>query len=56
MPMSAGARRTNQVTLGGLNLTDEEYLLSGIVGDAFQSYEGVYARGTQWYLTLRYNY
>ncbi|MBN7797396.1 TonB-dependent receptor [Parahaliea mediterranea] len=45
-----------QVTLGGTNLTDEEYLVSGIIGDAFQSYEGVYGRGTQWYLTLRYNY
>ncbi len=45
-----------EVTLGGTNLTDEKYLVSGIVGDAFQSYEGVYARGSEWYLQLRYNY
>ena len=39
------------VTGGVLNLTDENYLITGIIGDAFQSYEGLYARGQEWYLT-----
>jgi iron complex outermembrane receptor protein len=44
------------VVLGVDNLTDEDYLISGIVGDAFQSYEGVFARGREYYLTLRYQF
>lgn len=43
-------------TLGVNNLDDEDYLISGIVGDAFQSYEGVFARGREYYLTLRYEF
>jgi len=45
-----------EVTLGGTNIADEKYLVSGIVGDAFQSYEGVYARGSEWYLKMLYNF
>ncbi len=45
-----------EVTMGGTNLADEKYLVSGIVGDAFQSYEGVYARGSEWYLKMLYNF
>jgi len=42
--------------MGGTNIADEKYLVSGIVGDAFQSYEGVYARGSEWYLKMLYNF
>ena len=42
------------VALGGTNLTDEQYLVSGILGDAFQSYEGVFAREREYYLNLNY--
>ena len=45
-----------EVMLGGTNLADEKYLVSGIVGDAFQAYEGVYARGSEWYLKMLYNF
>ena len=34
-----------------MNLTDENYLITGIIGDAFQSYEGLYDRGREWYVT-----
>jgi iron complex outermembrane receptor protein len=39
------------IIAGATNLTDENYLITGIIGDAFQSYEGLYDRGRQWYLT-----
>ncbi len=42
-----------QLILGGKNLTDERYMISGIIGDAFQSYEAVYSRGREYYLTFR---
>ncbi|MDP6673941.1 MAG: TonB-dependent receptor [Gammaproteobacteria bacterium] len=38
------------------NLTDENYLITGIIGDAFQSYEGLYDRGQQWYLTANFGF
>lgn len=41
------------VTLSGRNLTDEEYLITGVYGTAFQSFEGLYDRGQQWRLELR---
>jgi len=41
------------VALSGLNLGDEEYLVTGVYGTAFQSLEGVYDRGRQWQLELR---
>jgi iron complex outermembrane receptor protein len=41
---------------GVINIGDEDYMISGIVGDAFQSYEGVFSRGREYYLTLRYNF
>jgi iron complex outermembrane receptor protein len=43
--------------IGGVkNLTDEDYLITGIIGDAFQSYEGLYNRGREWYLTARLDF
>lgn len=44
------------LVLGLKNLTDEEFLHTGIIGDAFQSYEALYDRGRQAYMTLRYYY
>jgi iron complex outermembrane receptor protein len=44
------------VTFGVRNLADEEYLISGVFGDAFSSYEGFYDRGRQWYLRLGLSY
>ncbi|PHZ84634.1 TonB-dependent receptor [Paremcibacter congregatus] len=44
------------VVFGVKNITDEKYLHTGIIGDAFQSYEGLYDRGRQWYLTARYSF
>lgn len=41
------------IILSGLNLTDEQYLMTGVWGTAFQSYEGVFSRGRQWRLELR---
>ncbi len=41
------------VILSGSNLTDENYLVTGVYGTAFQSFEGMYDRGRQWRLELR---
>lgn len=41
------------VVLSGRNLTDEEFLVTGVYGTAFQSYEGTYNRGRQWQLEVR---
>jgi iron complex outermembrane receptor protein len=47
---------TITVIAGGTNLTDENYLITGIIGDAFQSYEGLYNRGRQWYVTANFGF
>jgi iron complex outermembrane receptor protein len=39
-------------TLSGRNLGDEEYLVTGVYGTAFQAYEGMFDRGRQWRLEL----
>lgn len=41
------------VTLFGRNLGDEEYLVTGVYGTAFQAFEGVLDRGRQWQLEVR---
>ena len=41
------------VTLSGTNLSDEEYLVSGVYGTAFQSLEGLFDRGREVRLELR---
>jgi iron complex outermembrane receptor protein len=41
------------VTLSGRNLTDDDYLISGVYGTAFQSYEGLFDRGREWRLEVR---
>ncbi|MBL4895030.1 MAG: TonB-dependent receptor [Emcibacter sp.] len=44
------------MVVGVKNLTDEKYLHTGIIGDAFQSYEGLFDRGRQWYVTAKFNF
>ena len=51
---SAGERIT--VTLGGKNLTDEDYLITGFFQPGVGYTEGVFARPSQWYLSLKYDY
>jgi iron complex outermembrane receptor protein len=34
-------------------MTDEEFLITGVYGTAFQSFEGLYDRGREWRLELR---
>ena len=41
------------VILSGRNLTDEEYLVTGVFGTAFQAFEGAFDRGRQWQLEVR---
>lgn len=38
------------------NITDEKYLTTGIIGDAFQTYEGIYNRGREWRFNVKYNF
>jgi iron complex outermembrane receptor protein len=59
--VDASARWTNTdgdwtVIVSGINLSDEEYLVTGVYGTAFQSLEGVYNRGRQWRLEARYSF
>ena len=44
------------VTLSGINLTDEDYLATGVYGTAFQAFEGVYDRGSQWLLEAQWEF
>jgi iron complex outermembrane receptor protein len=56
--IDASVRWTNTggdwtVILAGTNLSDEQYLVTGVYGTAFQSLEGVYNRGRQWRVEVR---
>lgn len=44
------------VTLGGKNLTDEDYLITGFFQPGVGYTEGVFARPNEWYLSLKYNF
>lgn len=44
------------VLLSGRNLTDEEYLVTGVYGTAFQAFEGSFDRGRQWLLEATYSF
>lgn len=46
----------HRVTLGGTNLTDEQYFATGVAGDAFQSLEVIYGRSAEWYLSYSYEF
>ena len=41
------------VILSGFNLSDEEYLVTGVYGTAFQAFEGSFDRGRQWLIEVR---
>lgn len=41
------------VVLAGRNLTDEQYMITGVYGTAFQSFEAMFDRGRQWRLEVR---
>ena len=41
------------VIVSGRNMTDEEYLVTGVYGTAFQAFEGMFDRGRQWVLEVR---
>ncbi|MEM6483839.1 MAG: TonB-dependent receptor [Pseudomonadota bacterium] len=45
-----------QFTLGGKNLTDDEYLRTGYQNEAIGHIERLYDRGIQWYLSGRYDF
>ena len=45
-----------QVTLGGINLTDDEYVRTGYLNEAIGHTERIYDRGAQWYLNGRLNF
>ena len=47
---------THRVTFGGTNLTDEDYRVTGVAGDAFQTREVVFARPAQWYVTYKFQF
>jgi len=38
------------------NISDDKYLMTGIIGDAFQTYEGIYNRGREWQLNVKYHF
>ncbi|MFU8815829.1 MAG: TonB-dependent receptor [Pseudomonadales bacterium] len=46
-------RQDWSVALSGRNLGDEQYLVTGVYGTAFQAFEGMYDRGRQWHLEAR---
>ncbi len=55
---NASLRWTNaggdlSLILSGFNLGDEEYLVTGVYGTAFQAFEGSFDRGRQWQVELR---
>lgn len=41
------------VVVGVKNLTDKDYLMTGVAGDAMQSIEGIFSRGREWFVTVR---
>ena len=47
---------TIAVIVGATNLTDEDYLNTGILGDLFGQYEVVNAREREYYMTVKYNF
>lgn len=50
------ANENQRLTFGVTNLTDEDYLVTGIAGDAFQAFEGLFARQREWYATYSYEF
>jgi iron complex outermembrane receptor protein len=50
------AEENLSVILSGINLGDEEYLVTGVYGTAFQAFEGVYDRGRQWMVEVQWDF
>jgi len=50
------ANDTQRLTIGVKNLSDEDYLVTGIAGDAFQALEGIFARQREWYVSYAYRF
>ncbi len=50
------AKENLSVILSAINLTDENYLATGVYGTAFQSYEGVFDRGRQWLIEAQWSF
>ena len=44
-----------EVSVGGTNLTDERYLVTGSVNEAAGEHVGTYSRPPEWYATVRVN-
>ena len=44
-----------EVTVGGTNLTDERYLVTGSINEAAGEHVGTYSRPPEWYATVRVN-
>jgi len=42
--------------IGAKNLTDKNYLATGVFGDAFSSFEGIFDRGRQWFIRVGFEY
>ena len=52
----SSADEAHRITFGATNLSGEEYLVTGVAGDAFQSREVIYARPTEWYLVYGFSF
>jgi len=50
------AEENLSVILSAINLTDEDYLATGVYGTAFQSYEGIFDRGRQWLVEAQWSF
>ncbi len=44
-----------EVSVGGTNLTDERYLVTGSINEAAGEHVGTYSRPSEWYATVRVN-
>lgn len=42
-----------KVVLAGKNLGDERFMVTGVYGTAFQSFEAMFDRGRQWRLEIK---
>jgi iron complex outermembrane receptor protein len=44
-----------EFAVGGTNLSDERYLVTGSINDAAGEHVGTYSRPREWYATVRVN-
>ena len=50
------AEQTWEVSAGGTNITDKEFVVSGLNNTTFDIQERIYSRGREWYLSAKYNF